>query len=347
MSVPTRTISSRRALTLLVLLFTSFLAITPAGAGGGDSAATFAAAKQLFEASSYAKALPLFQDAYAQTKSPNARVYIARCLRELGRLPEAYDEMSATVRDATERATKDPKYAPTRDSAAAELALLESQVGKLVVALADSPDGVAVTVNGRPLDKAQIGSVIAVTPGKVTVVATAPGKSAVTRETDVPASQTRTVTVSFTEAVSGGATGGPPPLTGPAAPKDAAKPPSSEGEASFGGVRAAGIVVGVVGVGGMVAFAVTGSMAKSEFDALEVECGGSRCPTGYEDRVSSGRTLTVVADVSLGVGAAALVAGTFMIIFGGGEPEPTVAGDVTPVASGGPEGARLGALIHF
>ena len=59
---------------------------------GDDSAATYAAAKKLFDAQSYAKALPLFQDAYAQSKSPNARVYVARCLRELGRLPEAYDE---------------------------------------------------------------------------------------------------------------------------------------------------------------------------------------------------------------------------------------------------------------
>ncbi len=174
------------------------LSLTVATSAANDAAVTFEAAKKLYEARSYEKALALFQDAYATSKSPNARFFIARSLRELGRTPEAYDEMAATVREATALATSDPKYVPTRDSAAAELALLEAKVGRVVVAAPDAP-GLEVTLNGKPVDRRRLSEVVAVAPGTVAIEARATGKAAVKREEKVTAGQLKTVSITFSD----------------------------------------------------------------------------------------------------------------------------------------------------
>lgn len=187
-----------RFLFVLSLLFVLALGSPPARAAD-DSAATFQAAKKLFDAKSYEKALPLFLDAYSSSKSPNAHVYVARCLRELGRSAEAYDEMAATVREATALASTDPKYEPTRDSAAAELALLEAKVGRVVVAV-DAVPGLELLVNGRTIDAARRGDVLAVAPGAVEIEVRATDKATFRRSETVAAGQLKTVTVNFGDA---------------------------------------------------------------------------------------------------------------------------------------------------
>jgi hypothetical protein len=183
---------------------------------GDDSAASFQAAKKLFEAKSYEKALPLFQDAYTKSKSPNARVFVARCLREMGRNAEAYEEMAATVREATAMAASDQKYVPTRDSAAAELALLEATVARVVLAVPEEP-GLEVLVNGRVVDAQKRGDVLAVAPGTVAVEARATGRAPVRREEQVSAGQLKTISLTFAGAAAPAAGAGTPAATAPAA----------------------------------------------------------------------------------------------------------------------------------
>ncbi len=182
---------------------------------------TFEAAKKLYEAKSYAKALTLFQDAYGTSKSPNARFFVARSLRELGRTPEAYDEMAATVREATALAASEKKYVPTRDSAAAELALLEAKVGRVVVVVPDEP-GLVVVVNGRAIDKTRLSEVVAVAPGAVGIEARATGKAPVKREEKIAAGQLKTVSIAFADA---------PPQRGEGDGDPEVEQPKTEGDA--------------------------------------------------------------------------------------------------------------------
>ena len=101
-------------------------------------------------------------------------------------------------------------------------------------------------------------------------------------------------------------------------------------------MRIAGFVVAGVGVAGLVAFAITASMAKSDYDTLDEECGGVRCtdPT-FADTVDSGETMETVSHVTLAVGLAGVVAGGLMILLGGAdEPAETTAG-VAPLPGGG------------
>ena len=91
-----------------------------------DERARFKAAQQLYDKGDFAGAL----EAFRAISSPNARMYVGRCLRELKRLPEAYEELTLTIREATARAQTEPRYADTRDAASAERAAIVPKLGR-------------------------------------------------------------------------------------------------------------------------------------------------------------------------------------------------------------------------
>lgn len=285
-----------------------------------QAAKAFDQGRKLWDAKDPAGALPFFQKAAEQTNSPNARLYLARCLRDTGKLPQAYDEMERTVRDARELAEKDQRYVQTRDTAAAELALLEPRIGKIIVALGSTLSGAAVSIAGAAVDAAKLGTPIAVMPGNLSVVA----KSAdgTTTEKAVAVAAGATLTVTLERAATGAAPVSPTvPDKGPAPP-----PPEEEG-GGFGVVRGVGIGVAAAGVAGFVLFAVGTLQADEKLSTLEQECGGGPCTDPkYEDVIQSGKNAEIMAYTGLGVGIAGVVAGTFMMIFGGpSEPEAKAA----------------------
>jgi hypothetical protein len=287
-----------------------------AGQGAKDAAESFKDAQKQYDEKSYDDALASARAALDATGSPNARLYVARSLRELGRLDQAYTEMQRTVKDATALAEKEKKYEPTRDAAAAELALLERRVGKVVVALVDAPPGAQVTLNGKELEAYRIGIPIAVNPGDVVLEANAEGAAPVQRQIRIAAGETQTVTLVFKAEATGAGAGKPPPTT--------TLPPDTAAPRHGGGLRTAGFVVAGVGVAGLAVFAVTGSMANSKFSQLESECGSKRCSDPkYADTVDSGKRYETIANVGLAVGAVGLLAGGAMILFGGPSVEKT------------------------
>lgn len=302
-------------------------------AGSGQLATeVFGEAQKLFDKGKYAEALVGFRQAYNASNSPNARLMVGNCLIALGKNSEAYAEMAETLQDATARAATEPKYAKTRDSASAQLTLLEGKVGKVIVQIEER--GAEVTVNGTRVAPDKLGTAIAVDPGTVTIAAKHIDGRTVFQERAVAAGKTEKVELVFA------------PLNGPeklkkdesnivdkGLPKDTdTTTPASKG----GGVRIAGGVVLGLGVAGMALFGITGSMAKSRFATLETECGGARCTDPkYGDVIDSGKTLTTVANVGLGVGAAGIVVGSLMVILGG--PSKPAASPVAMVVS--PTGA--------
>jgi hypothetical protein len=295
---------------------------SPAGAqsaqGGAPSAQEiYVSAQRLFDAGKYSDALLLFRQAYDASKSPNARLMVGTCYVALGRPAEAYEEMSAAVAEAEERAKTDPKYAPTRDAAAKQLALLDPKVGKVVVNLGDQTDA-RVTVNGVSIPASRFGSPVAVDPGNVLIQATRTDGGTARRLEKVPAGETRTVDIVFE------------PTQGPVANTDPNKdeltkpgPISGPAKPQGGGVRTAGFVVAGIGVAGIALFGITGMMARSKFKTVESECGGSRCTDlKYADVIDSGMTLSTVANVGLAAGISGLVGGGLMIVLGGPKSPP-------------------------
>ncbi|MCA9595744.1 MAG: PEGA domain-containing protein [Myxococcales bacterium] len=313
----------RRFLYIVTALSLS-LSTVPAIAQANDKSAVeqFKLAQKSFDDGDFEQALKAARAAYEATKSPNAHLYIARALRELGRLDEAHREMAKTFDEATTLAQSEKKYVPTRDAAAAELALLDKKVGKLVVALADPPDGAEVELNGRKLAQKELGVPLAVMPGKMTVRASAPGMQNAERSVTVAAGATETVAIALDETE-----------TAPVKPKPEPKPETK----SATPWRSIGFVSAGVGVAGIAVFAVAGTMAKSKHDQLEDECGGQRCTDPkYADTVDSGKRLQTIANVGLAVGAVGVLAGGTMILLGGGgEKEKTARGPTVNVSQRG------------
>ena len=271
-------------------------------------AEAFDVARRLWEAGDFATALPLFRRALESTHSPNARLYVARCLRDLGRLPEAYDEMRGTVKDAMAKAADEPRYAQTRDTAAAELALLEAKVARVVVVLEHSLAGAPVTVNGAHVAAERFSEPLALMPGEVSIAAHPAGGAAVERVQELAAGSMVTITL------------GQPAASAPVAESADEPAPVDEPDSGggFGAVRAVGIGVAAVGVAGFVIFGVGRAQAGDEFATLESECGAGPCTDpAYADVVDSGKQAETMAGIGLGIGIAGVLAGTAMIIFGG------------------------------
>jgi hypothetical protein len=289
----------------------------------------FAKGQELFEKENFEEALPFFRNAFDRTKSPNASLYVARTLEKLGRLDEAYREMQATVTLATDLAKKEDKYADTRDAAAGELAQLKPRVALLVIAFTEELPDATVTVNDRELVPAELGVPFPVMPGAVAIVGRAPGRETVTKNEELAGGETKTIALAL--------------------PESGAKDPSEDDDGEgfeLTPLRIAGMGVAGLGVVGMVVFAVTGSMASSKFSEVEEGCGGVRCTDlAFADVIDEGKTLSTVANVSVAIGGAALIAGTLMIILGGpvDESDAVEEGDVTLWPSPG----GIGVAVSF
>jgi hypothetical protein len=308
-------VSGAIALALALLPAASVLAqpAKPAPAApASDARAAFDAAQKLYDEHKFDEAREQFMVAYRASQSPNARLMAARCLTALDRLAEAYEEMAATSREATARAEQDPKYVPTRDAAATQLAMLERRIGKLTVVVTDFVAGTEVKVNGAPLAIDALGHAVAVTPGPVTVEVRAPGAEPIVREASIGAAEAQTITIALARPVA------PVIIVAPPAP---VVPP-----ARINAVRAAGIAVGGFGVVGMAVFAGAGLSANAKFAELQRACGNTRCTDPAQgSTVDAGRTLDTVANIAVTAGAVGLLGGALMIAFGGPKKAPVAA----------------------
>lgn len=274
----------------------------------------FNSGNKLFAEKKYDAAMLLFRNAYEQSQSPNAHLMIGKCLLALNRLPEAYEELSATVREAGKRAETEAKYADTRDAAATELAPLETKIAKVIVTVVDAPAGVRVRMGGIELAKDKLGTPVATMPGTVEIVAEGLPQGTVTQREEVKGGETKAVVIGKKDADK------PPPLD--MQPKETpVEKPSVE--MTGGGARKAGFAVLGLGAVGMGLFAFGGIQGNSTFAQLEQECGSKRCTDPkYADLINSGKNMDLLANIGLGVGAVGLVAGTIMVIAGGPKPKP-------------------------
>ncbi len=334
--IPMQTTIRRVALALALACFATSASLAEAEAQAppatapaqpSDAAARFAEAQALFDKGSFAEALAKFAPLAEETGSPNVLLYVARSLRELGRTTEAYDAMQIAVRVSTERAVAEEKYAPTRDAASAELAILALKVSHVIVAIADGPSspegGAVVKLDGTTLTAAQIGSSMTVMPGEHAVELEVPGSPTVKRKVTVAAGESKTLALAAGQVDKTT----PPPGLSPA--KDEGK--------SGGTLRTVGFIVGGVGAASLVVGVVTGIMSSSEFASLEDECGTTRCTDpGAADTIDSGKSLETVANITLIGGAVLVVAAVPLVIFGG-PSEPSGTASITA----SPDGAAL------
>jgi hypothetical protein len=235
--------------------------------------------------------------------------------------------MSLALRHASAKADTEPKYAPTRNAAAADLALLEARVGRLLIAVANPPPGLEVTLNGAALAPERLGVATAAAPGPMLVRLTAPGRTAVERQVTLRGGELTTLPVALEASIR---------EPGDATPSPGV--PASE-PTRGGGARIAGYVVLGVGVAGMATFGIEAVAANNRYNSILAACGGKRCTSpSFAPQIQGGRNLDIASDVGLGFGIAGLLAGALLVAFGGAKPvaeAPRASVWLTPGAGAG------------
>lgn len=256
----------------------------------------FLRGKDLLAKGSYPEALEEFRASHDIVASPNTRLEIARCLRAMGKLVDAYAELGRTGVEAKELRSEDNRYDRALDAATAERAELQPKLGFLALTLQNAGDGTRVVVGGEEVGRAAWSEPAPVMAGTTQVVVSTPGHADVTR--------TVTVAAGSTEAVALDAASGAPDGSTPAALAAEAQAERSRTSP----LRASAYVAGGVGVAGFAALAVFGVLARGTYDDLQKTCP-SACPPSKQDEVSSGRTQETLANVGLVVGIVGVAAG--------------------------------------
>ena len=289
------------------------VAAPPSDDSAKKATAFYVKGSDLFKAKKFALALEQFRLSYAAVASPNSHLYIARCMAAMGDARAAYAEFDKVVEEAGERGKTEDKYLPTRDTARVERDELLSKVALVTISVVHPGPTTIVRMGDAEVPREQWDKPFAVAPGAVEAKISAGDRAITSQSATINAGQSHTLVLDAAAAptVAAGEPGVTPPTT----------------KTSRSPLLPAGIVVGAVGVGGLIMFAVAGSMSKSTYSTLEKECGAGPCAASHADEISSGKTQQTLANVGLIVGAVGVAAGATMVVLSTrkskGPPAPT------------------------
>jgi hypothetical protein len=274
----------------------------------------FSKAHDLFERKQFSQALDEARASWGVVASPNARILMARCLRESGRLAEAYREYSATIDDANALATKEARYADTAKAAKDERTAVEPAIAMLTVQVDYATDDTRVIVAGQPLARDAWSTAQPENPGTLDIVVEVGGKEVARQAPSVAAGDKKTV--HFDAHLT-------PAAVAPA-PLDKSDEPDLDKEAKAevaptppragNGLRTSAYVVGGVGAAGLLVFGIFGAMDDSTFSGLQNACLHNACPPSKSSDISTGKTQQLVANIGLGVGIAGVAAGATLFV---------------------------------
>lgn len=296
----------------------------------------FQAGDEAYDAKKFEEALSAYRASYDIVASPNSRLMVARALRELGKIAEAYDELRATIADAQVMAAKDEKYKDTEKAANDDLEALKERVALVTIKLENAPPQTKVKVGDREVEASTLANPLVLAPGNVTIVATTPDGRETRRDVTLEAGKPANVSLDMAPATAPGAA--PAPMSG------AAPPPSSTGSAALDtrstSFRTWAYVAGGVGAVGLVTFAVFGALDSSKYSELSDACPNNHCSPSRADDIDAGRRDQLIANVGLGIGVVGLAAGTVLFLMSSPRTEQTRARS-TWVAVG-PGNVRVG-----
>jgi hypothetical protein len=284
----------------LVAFALALAATTPAFAAGVAPAhatpvqreqaqSRFLRGKERFAKHKFEEALVEFSASLDIVASPNARLYVGRCLRELGRIVPAYVELGRTEVEAKELSRDDPRYEKAGQSAHEERAKLEPQLAFINIEIGHAEAATTVKVAGDEIRRGGWSEPIPVMPGKAEVVVETPGRPPVGRTVDLAATDRKVVTIDLADA-------DPPVAAAVEKP-----PPPAEPVSTGSGMRDLAYVAGGVAIVGAGLFAFFGLKANSTYSDLDKACNSGPCPPGHDSDISTGRTQQAVANVGLAV----------------------------------------------
>jgi hypothetical protein len=306
--------------------------------GSGNAFAQNAAAEALFsDGERLMKEGKLAEacDAFAASNKIEARagtlLNLGQCREQNGQLASAW----SAYKDAITRA-KDPKKSQVANE---RTAAIEPRLSYLTISVPDESrvDGLALTRNGSPVDAVLWNRAIPVDGGTYVISGHAPGHEEWSTTVEVPKEKGKiSVEVPRFKDLSKLVT--PPPAT----PKSELEPVDDDEDtvpapSMFTSKRKIAIAVGGVGVAAIAAGVFLGIQAKGYQDDAFALCPNPASPCADGDRandlIDKGQSRALVANVSYGVGAVALIGAGALWFLGAPKAEAAVA--VTPRAGSG------------
>jgi hypothetical protein len=271
----------------------------------------FAEGTTHYQRKRWADALRSFEQSFSHVDSPNTELMIARCLRELGRTPEAAAVFSSAEANARRRLTAgEAKYRETADTAASEGAAVRAKLGTLQIHVAH-PSGSTLMVDNKTVPLSKDGdATLFHEPGTASVVVSGARKAEQRQTVTVQAAAT--IKMEFAGQEAEPERPSPAPPTPPVPPMPREKPASSSSKPSW--PIPAALVSGVVTLAGTAVFIGFGADSQSTFEALRDRCGPSSCGPDDRNEAETGERKQTLANIGLGVGIAGAVATLVFVV---------------------------------
>lgn len=173
-------LSAPLALALSCLCLSMPALADPTGAEKAQAESLFREGRRLMEAKSFAEACPKFAESQRLDPGIGTLINLALCHEEENKTASAWGELMEAATLAQRAGDKRAQFA--RDHAQK----LENKLSRIKITGAPV-EGMALTLDGRPLGVAALGAPLPVDPGEHVVVAQAPGKKRWEGRVNVPA----------------------------------------------------------------------------------------------------------------------------------------------------------------
>jgi hypothetical protein len=300
----------------------------------------FTAGKHALESKNLETAVFELRASIEVVDSPNARLELARALRDSGSLGDAWAEYWRAAETATRLASKEERYAKTADAATNEREELATRLAFVEVTVLHAPADVTLKVGGRLVPADEWGGPVVVSPGatdvvlansagaelaRITVNATVGQTTPASLDAQPPAVAAASASKEADDSSGADKAGAddhpaPPPQAAESTPTDRTK------------LRPFAYVAGGLGVAGLATFAVFGLLSNSTYSDLQSACPHG-CPPDRRSEIDRGILEQTIANVGLGVGLVGIVAGT-TLFFLSARPAGTSPGAAIVVAPG-------------
>jgi hypothetical protein len=305
------------------------VALPAAGQGVGTdpaaAAALFREGRDAVKRGDYVTAYAKLDESYRLDPAVGTLLNLADCSEHIGKVATAWQ----LFRQAAERLGPDDNRLP---AAKVRIASLAPRVPRLTIVLAPSaPPGTTVTRDAIALGAGSMGTELPIDPGKHVLVVTAPGRLPNRFEVQVGEGKSESVTVE-----PGAPAPDLPPDRGPKGAPGTVGPPGPAAGGGVGTLRAAGFVVGGVGVVGLGVAIATGLILPGKKSIVDEHCGADKlCDAEGYEAAQSGQTLSTVNTTMWVIGGIATGVGVALVIAGGESAKPSTALRLTTLPGGG------------
>jgi hypothetical protein len=255
----------------------------------------FFTARGLMEAGRFAQACQKFTESYRLDPAAGTLLNLAVCHEKDGRIASAWGEFRQAVAEAR-KANR-----PDREALAqAEIAKIQPDLPFVTISVPGQVrvPGLTIARNGVPLNDAAWDTELPIDPGTNVITATAPKYRPQEKKIVIEKRQHLTVVLDPMELV----------------PVAKAPPPFWTAQRQLG-AAALGGGVALAGVGAFFGALALNNRSKS-LGNCPVFDGERRCTQAGADAMSMAQTDAWIADVGIGVGAAAIVTGGYLLIRG-------------------------------